>query len=93
MTDFAYEDPILGPAVVTFDGRVLELFTEREASTARLIVGMLHVQVDDPDRKGRRDVWFTCGPRRRGGGCRLLLPAEEWERFEPWLAEVVAALP
>jgi hypothetical protein len=91
MADFAYEDPILGPCIVTFDGHVFELFTEREASKARLIASMLHVQIDDPDRRGRRDVWFTCGPGRSGGGCRLTLPAGDWSRFEPWLADVVAA--
>ena len=92
MDDFPHDDPILGPCIVTFDGHVLELFSEREAGMARLVVGMIHLQVDDPDRKGRREVWFTCGPNRRGGGFRLVFGKEQWPGFEPWLDAFVAAV-
>ncbi len=92
MDDFPHDDPILGPSIVSFDGHVVELFTERSGSVARLVAGMIFLQVDDPDRKGRREVWFTCGPNRRGGGFRLMFGEEQWAGFEPWLRQLAATL-
>jgi hypothetical protein len=92
MSDLAHEDPVLGRCIVTFDGRVLELFTERAGSDARLIAGMLHVDVSDPDRKGRREVTFSCAPRKRGGGFRLWVPQEQWDGVAPFVDEVAAAV-
>ena len=71
MSDLHHDDPVQGPCIVTFDGRILELFTQREGGKERMIVGMLHVDVGEPNRKGRRDVKFTCAPGFRSGG-RLL---------------------
>ena len=34
MTDLPHEDPVIGRCLLTFDGRVLELFTECEGRTA-----------------------------------------------------------
>jgi hypothetical protein len=92
MPDLSFADAVQGHVIVTFDGRVLEKFSERSATTDRLIVGMLNVQVDEPDRKGRREVWFTCRPNKRGGGFTLWVSEEQWLEVEPFVREVEAAL-
>ena len=93
MTDLRYEDAVLGPAMITFDGRILELFTERGASEQRMIVGMLNVDVGEPNRKGRREVKFTCGTGfRSGGGFTIWAEEHEWANLEPFVREVRAAL-
>ena len=38
---------------------------------------LLHLEIEGPDRKGRREVWFSCRSNRRG---------------EPFVREVGAAL-
>lgn len=91
MSDLLHHDPVLGPCIATFDGRVLELFTERTGSDSRMIVGLLHVTVDGPDRKGRREVSFTGAPRKRGGGFRLWVPEDQWAGVEPFVREVERA--
>ena len=93
MSDLRHDDSIIGMCIVSFDGRVLELFNERTADAQRLIVGMLHVKVDEPDRKGRRDVKFTCNSGfRSGGGFRLVADETQWAAVEPFVREVEAAL-
>lgn len=93
MSDIAHDDPVQGPVIMTFDGRVLELFTERLASTTRMITGMLHVEVGEPNRKGVREVAFSCAPgRRSGGGCRLWVQEDRWPAVEPFVREVAAAV-
>ena len=93
MSDLHHDDPVQGPCIVTFDGRILELFTQREGGKERMIVGMLHVDVGEPNRKGRRDVKFTCAPGfRSGGGFFLTVEAEQWAAVEPFVREVEAAL-
>ncbi len=58
-----------------------------------MIVGMLHVTSASPDRKGRRDVKFTCSPGfRSGGGFYLTVAEEQWPSVEPFVREVEAAL-
>lgn len=90
--DLAHDDPVIGRCIVTFDGRVLELFNERSAEAKRMIVGLLHVGVDEPNRKGRRQVTFTCAPNRRGGGFTIWAEPEQWVAVEPFVAVVTAAV-
>ncbi|WP_028063009.1 hypothetical protein [Solirubrobacter soli] len=92
MLELSHADDILGQVILTFDGRVLEKFSERSAEAERMIVGLLHLEVTEPDRKGRREVWFTCRPKRRGGGFRLTVADEEWAGVEPFVRDVGAAL-
>ena len=93
MSDLHHDDSVQGPCIVTFDGRILELFTQREGGKERMIVGMLHVDVGEPNRKGRRDVKFTCLPGfRSGGGFYLTVEADQWAAVEPFVREVEAAL-
>ena len=68
MSDLHHDDSVLGPCIVTFDGRDPRALHQREGGKERLIVGMLHVEVGEPNRKGRRDVKFTCAPGFRSGG-------------------------
>jgi hypothetical protein len=68
-------------------------FTAREGGKERMIVGMLNVNVGDPNRHGRRDVKFTCLPgSRSGGGFYLTVTEEQWPAVEPFVREVEAAL-
>lgn len=92
VTDLAHDDPVLGPAIVTFDGRILELFTRRGGSEARLIVGLLDVEVGEPNRKGRREVLFSAGRGGRGGGFALWAQEEQWAAVEPFVREVEATV-
>jgi len=92
MTDLPHKDPVIGRCLLTFDGRILELFSEREGSQSRLIVGMLYVTVDEPNRKGRREIKFTAGHGGRGGGFTIWALDEQWAAVEPFIREVNAAV-
>jgi hypothetical protein len=56
------------------------------------LCGLLHVQVDEPNRKGRRQITFSCLPNRRGGGFTLWATEEQWPDVEPFVREVEAAV-
>jgi hypothetical protein len=73
-------------------GRVLELFTWRSGTAGRLVKGMLFIEVDGPDRRGRRNVNCSCRPGFGGGGFRLTVADHQWPRLEPFLTQVVASL-
>jgi hypothetical protein len=92
MPDLVHADPVIGNVIVTFDGRVLECFSERDATSTRMIVGLLHLQVEGPNRKGRREVKFSGAPNNRGGGFVLWVDEEQWPAVEPFVNEVAAAL-
>jgi hypothetical protein len=92
MFELSHADSVQGRVIVTFDGHVLEKFSERTTTSERMIAGMLHVDVDGPDRKGRRQVWFTCQPNRRGGGFTLWVAEDQWAGVEPFVLGVTAAL-
>jgi hypothetical protein len=92
MSDLTHDDPVVGLVVYTFDGRILEKFSERTATAERMIVGMLHLNVGDPDRKRRREITFSARPNRRGGGFTLWAAEEQWADVEPFVREVAAAL-
>ena len=90
--DVRYEDAVIGPSLLTFDGRILELFTAREGSKHRMIVGMLFVTIDDANRKGRREIGFRASPGfRGGGGFTVWVMPDQWTQLEPLVDEVRAA--
>jgi len=91
MPDLTHDDPVAGRVIVTFDGRILEKFSERSASAERMIVGLLHVDVGVPNRKGRREIMFSCRPNRRGGGFTLCAEEDQWPAVEPFVREVASA--
>ena len=91
MTDIAFEHSVLGESVIAFDGRVLEHFTWQHGSQGRLIVGLLTIEVDGPDRKGRYTVKCTTRPNGRGGGFHLVVDEANWLRIEPLVREAQAA--
>lgn len=45
MLEAQFEDPISGPSLVAFDGRVIELFTFRSAEANRLHIAFMAVEV------------------------------------------------
>jgi hypothetical protein len=92
MSDLTHDDPVVGRVVYTFDGRILEKFSERTATAERMIVGLLHMNVDEPNRKGRREIMFTALPNKRGGGFTLWVNEDQWADVEPFVREVAAAL-
>jgi hypothetical protein len=92
MSDVRYDDAMIGPCLLTFDGRILELFTARDGSKHRMIVGMLFVRVDEPNRHGRREISFRAAPGSRGGGgFTVFLAAEQWPVVQPFVDEVKEA--
>ncbi|MDO9352353.1 MAG: hypothetical protein Q7T55_01570 [Solirubrobacteraceae bacterium] len=92
MTDISYEDAILGASVLSFDGRVLEMFNWQSGSAGRLNSKLLYVEVEGPDKKGRRSIIFSCAPSKRGGGFRVLVDESQWPRLEPLVNEVSLAV-
>ena len=92
MSDLDHDDPIQGRCIFTFDGRILEKFSERDAAASRMIVGMLHLEIDGPNKKGKRLVKFSGAPNNRGGGFQIWAEAEQWAAVEPFVTEVAAAL-
>ncbi len=90
MLEAEYDDEVQGTVVLSWDGSVLEVFTERLASTARLHRRLLHLDVKGPDRRGRYEVRATSQPRGRGAGATLFVPAEGWPDVEERLRVVVA---
>ena len=90
--DLAFSDELLGTVVVTFDGRVLEVFTERAGSVCRLVVGLLHVDAEEPDRKGRRRVLVRSMPGGEGSGATLTVGADDWAAVGAWVSALHAAL-
>ncbi|MBK8294505.1 MAG: hypothetical protein IPK93_06915 [Solirubrobacterales bacterium] len=89
MTDIAFDDSIQGQTILTFDGLVVELFTERFGSVARLIVGLLRVEVGNVDRRGNQSV--TMVPGNKGGGFTLTVPAAAWPQVQPVVEEIRSA--
>jgi hypothetical protein len=90
MHEIRFTDDNLGVCVLTFDGRVVEVFSEN-GSSSRLHVLMLTVDVRGPDRKDRYVV--DLAPSNRGhGAVRLVVAAETYASLGPVVAEVGAAL-
>ena len=89
MSEVAYEDALHGRVVLTFDGRVVELFTESYGSVNRLIVGLLQVEIGGIDRRRNQSVNFV--PGNKGGGFTLTVPAASWPSVEPIVKEIGTA--
>ncbi|HEX8122586.1 MAG TPA: hypothetical protein VF549_15105 [Solirubrobacteraceae bacterium] len=85
--DEVWADDIL----LTFDGRVVEVFGFPGSESIRFHVLNLDLASDGPDRKGRYSV--TLEPASRGGGCQLDVPEEDWVAVGPFLDRVLAAMP
>ena len=92
MLEARFEDPISGPSLIAFDGRVVELFTLRSAEANRLHISILAVEVRGPDKRGSFEVWFTGGANRRGGGFRLTVPSDAWPQVQPIVDAAYAAI-
>lgn len=82
MLEAQFEDTIVGASLISFDGRVVELFEFRSAEAKRLHISMLFVDVEEPGRRGNRAVWFTGGPKRKGGGFRLTVSPDDWPQVQ-----------
>jgi hypothetical protein len=87
-----YLDAVQGGIVATFDGTVLEVFTDRLASTTRLHRRQLFIGVSGPDRKGRYEVKLTSQPGGRGGGTTLFVGAVAWPQVDAFLQAVTTEL-
>ena len=85
--DEVWADDIL----LTFDGRVVEVFGFPGAESIRFHVLNLDMSVDGPDRKGRYAL--KLGPATRGGGCQVEVPEADWPEVGPFLDRVLAAMP
>ena len=75
----------------TFDGRVLEVFGFPGSQSMRFHVLNLTVELDEPDRKGRR--WLRLKPVNGGGGLMMEVPEQDWPVLGPFLDQVWAAIP
>ena len=89
--EVAYRDGAHGDTVLTFDGSVLEMFTEKKfTSIARCHVKMLWIQVEGPNRKGYYEVNASTSPGGLGG-FEAYVPADDWPRVGELLNAVAAA--
>jgi len=86
MREIRFTDDNLGVCVLTFDGRVVEVFSQNGTSS-RLHVLMLTIDVRGPDRKGRYVI--DMAPANRGhGAIRLLVSSEAYAALAPVITEV-----
>ena len=90
MNELAYVDPAQGDVVITFDGRVVELFVNGKASIARVHVQQLYLEAKGPHRKGFYEVDFNSSPNGLGG-FNTYVPGEAWPQFAAFLQTVSAA--
>jgi hypothetical protein len=90
MTEVAYEDYLLGEVIVSFDGRVVEVFRRDVIDTLRAHARQLHVEVSGPDRRGRHTIEFATTSRGRGG-FKLTVPGEAWDDVSALVKQVTAA--
>ena len=81
-----------GDSLLAFDGRVLEVFGFASSESLRFHVRNVEIELQDPDRKGRR--WLRIKPAGRGsGGCMFELEPEDLPQVEPFIDRVLAAIP
>lgn len=90
MRELAFEDLIHGPVVLTFDGRVVELFVTQRGSIARIHIRQLLCEATGPDRKGHFKVTFFYSSGRVGG-FDLTVASETWRSLHPLVTEIYAA--
>jgi len=82
--------------VLTFDGRVLEIFgalttNEVTLSSGRWHVGCAHLEISEPDRIGRRAVKLFHSPDPWRSQATLTIEAEDWATVGPFFLQVAAA--
>ncbi|HEX8205295.1 MAG TPA: hypothetical protein VF587_04475 [Solirubrobacteraceae bacterium] len=85
--DEVWADDVL----LTFDGRVVEVFGFSGSESIRFHVLNLDLSVDGPDRKGRYTVRIE--PAMRGGGCHVPVPEADWPNVGLFVDRVLAAMP
>lgn len=74
-----------GESVLSFDGRVLEVFGYQGQDSVRYHAANLQIDVGDPDKHGKRIVQLK--PRTKGAGCALGISAEDWAGAGPLLEQ------
>jgi len=85
------DELILGPTVLTFDGRVVEYFDNFEhASSMRLHVAHLSIAVGTPGRDGRTEVTMASNGRP---WIDLMVDAGDLDAVQAFCARVRAAIP
>lgn len=91
MSDVRFRDQNLGAMILCFDGRIVEVFSTRQSTAVRFHVGMLVLEVGEPDQKGRTRV--DLAPVKPGhNGVRLILDDSDRLLVEPLLDEIRLAL-
>ncbi len=83
-----YHDGIHGDAILTFDGTVLEFFTQgKSTSVARVHARMAYIKVDGPNRKGYYELNVSTSPRGLGG-FQAYVHTDTW----PWVDQLLQAV-
>jgi hypothetical protein len=80
-----------GDVLLTFDGRVLEIFGFPGQESFRFHVKNLDLSADGPDRKGRHMI--KAKPATRGGGCAFEVGEDDWPQVGPFVDLVLGAMP
>ena len=80
-----------GDVLLTFDGRVFEVFGFPGQESYRFHVKNMKLSVDGPDRKGRYRV--AAMSAKGSGGCALEVGGEDWPQVEPFVDRVLGAMP
>ena len=78
----------VGESLLSFDGRVLEVFGYQGQDSVRYHAGNLLVDVGEPDKKGNRIVQLK--PRTKGVGCALGISMQDWAHAAPLLERIQA---
>jgi hypothetical protein len=66
----------VGDSLLSFDGRVLEVFGYQGQDSFRYHARNLLIDIGEPDKKGKRMVQLR--PRTKGVGCALAISMEDW---------------
>jgi hypothetical protein len=82
----------IGDNLLSFDGRIVELFGHPASPSARFHVENLDLDLADPDRRGDRTLTLRAATKR-SGGVAVVIPAADLEAAEPVLAAVFEAIP
>ena len=80
-----------GDVLLTFDGRVLEIFGFPGQESYRFHVKNMELTAEGPDKKGRYRA--TAMSAKGSGGCSLEVGADDWPQVGPFLDRVLDAMP
>jgi hypothetical protein len=72
----ANDEVWVGDSLLTFDGRVLEVFGYQGQDSVRYHARNLVIDIGEPDKKGKRMLQLK--PRTKGVGCVLSISTEDW---------------